>query len=112
MEAKYDHELENSLKAWIESKTGESIGDDFAAGLKDGLILCKLANALRPGAVPKVNPSKLAFKQMENINAFLHACELMGVEKESTFMTVDLFEAKNMSIVLDTLNALRRKWGA
>ena len=43
MEAKYDKDLEKTLKSWIESTTGEKIGDDFQAGLKNGVILCKCA---------------------------------------------------------------------
>ena len=41
LEAKYDKDLEKTLKAWIESTTGDKIGDDFQAGLKNGVILCK-----------------------------------------------------------------------
>ncbi len=29
MEAKYDKDLEASLRSWIEEKTGEHIGSDF-----------------------------------------------------------------------------------
>eukprot|EP01088_Endostelium_zonatum_P018503 TRINITY_DN5968_c1_g1_i1.p1 TRINITY_DN5968_c1_g1~~TRINITY_DN5968_c1_g1_i1.p1 ORF type:complete len:129 (-),score=38.41 TRINITY_DN5968_c1_g1_i1:108-494(-) len=110
MESKYDTALESELRQWIEQKTGEKIGDDFFGGLKDGVILCNLANKLKPGAVGSINKSKMAFKQMENISAFLKAVELLGVPKESSFMTVDLYEAKNPPLVLDTLNALRRLW--
>jgi hypothetical protein len=41
MEAKYDKTLETGVRNWIEATTGESIGDDFQAGLKNGQILCK-----------------------------------------------------------------------
>jgi len=110
MEAKYDSTVESDLRAWIEAKSGDQISGDFQTALKDGVVLCHLVNALKPGAVPKINQTKMAFKQMENIGAFLRACELLGVEKESLFMTVDLYEGKNMAVVLDTLTALRRKW--
>jgi len=34
-----DPNLEREAKQWIEAVTGKSIGPDFAAGLKDGIIL-------------------------------------------------------------------------
>lgn len=40
-ESAYDKNLEKDVKAWIERVTGESIGEDFLAGLKNGVILCK-----------------------------------------------------------------------
>lgn len=39
--ANYDQNLENDVRAFVEKITGESIGDDFHAGLKNGIILCK-----------------------------------------------------------------------
>lgn len=39
--ANYDSNLENDVRAWIERLTGDSIGPDFHAGLKSGVILCK-----------------------------------------------------------------------
>jgi hypothetical protein len=37
---------------------------------------------------------------MENIKAFLDAVEKYGLAKEDTFVTVDLFEGRNMKQVL------------
>ena len=83
--------------------------------LKDGLLLCRFANALHPGAVKKVNHQKMAFKQMENISYFLEFCEKQGVKKMDQFQTVDLYEKQNLAQVVSTLQALGRKlqgrWG-
>ena len=37
---------------------------------------------------------------MENIKAFLDAVEMYGLAKEDTFVTVDLFEGRNMKQVM------------
>ena len=37
---------------------------------------------------------------MENIQAFLDAVEMYGLAKEDTFVTVDLFEGRNMKQVM------------
>lgn len=67
-----------------------------------------MANKIKPGVVPRFAESKMAFKQMENINAFLMACKKIGVPDTDLFMTVDLYEAKNMGQVVQTLHALGR----
>lgn len=73
------------------------------------MIGCRLADAIvGPGKV-KANSSKLAFKQMENINNFLTACEKLGMSKVDLFQTVDLYEKQNMVQVVTTIHALGRK---
>jgi len=104
---KIDPQAMTGARQWVERVTGESVGEDFQAGLKDGVILCKLANKLRPGSVPNISPSKMPFKQMENIGFFLKTCESFGMKKEDLFMTVDLYEGKHLSVVVDTILRLR-----
>jgi len=102
--AKYDKEKENDVRFWIEAVTGETFkSDDFVEALKDGVLLCKLANTITPGSVAKVNSSKLPFMQMENIGYFLKAAENMGLKRHDAFQTVDLYEAKNIPQVIQTL---------
>jgi len=100
-EAKYDVVLEKEVVTWIEAVTGETRGDArLCDWLKDGSILCNLANKVQPGAVKKVNTSSLAFKQMENITFFMDAARTMGVPETSLFGTPDLYEEKNMGSVI------------
>ena len=48
--------------------SGKEKGDaEFAEWLKDGTVLCEAINGLKPGSVKKISPSKMPFKQMENI---------------------------------------------
>lgn len=44
--------------------------------------------------------------QMENIQIFLDAIEAYGVPRTSLFQTVDLFEMRNMTMVMNSLNQL------
>lgn len=109
-DAKYDPELERQAREWMETVTGESFpSGTFHAALKDGVYLCKVINALRPGSVKKINASKMAFKMMENIGNFLSACEQYGLKKTDMFQTVDLYEAQNMPQVVNGIHALGRK---
>ena len=94
-------------RAWIEAVVGEPFSDDdFATALKDGVMICKLINKIKPKSVKKINSSKLAFKQMENISKFTKACKELGVPAGAIFDTNDLYEGKNVSAVFGGLEAL------
>lgn len=51
----------------------------------------------------------MAFKCMENINAFLEAAKELGVPAQETFQTVDLWERQNLNSVVICLQSLGRK---
>ena len=77
-----------SLKAevvdWIQTVSGSSKGDaSVAEWLHDGRVLCALINAIRPGAIPKVNEPTSAFEQKENITYFWSVARDMGVLESS-----------------------------
>ena len=110
--AKYDPQLEAEAREWMASIVGDSLNEGVDAlheGLKDGVYLCRLINALKPGSVRKINQSKMAFKMMENIGNFLSACEAYGLQKTDIFQTVDLYEAQNMPQVVNGILALGRR---
>jgi hypothetical protein len=127
-ESAFDPQLEAQAKNWIQAVTGETI-TDLHQSLKDGVILCKLVNKIRPNTIRKINPPKSAFMMMvrlprtagafalvlilclslkENIGSFLKSCQAFGINKVDQFMTVDLFEAKNMNQVIHCIHALAR----
>lgn len=102
--AVYSIELEAQAQAWIEEVTGEAFQGEFAEELRDGRRLCNLVNAIKPGFVRRVNNSPgMPFKQMENISNFLKACRVVGVPEYSLFETVDLFELKDLGLVVKCL---------
>lgn len=45
---------------------------------------------------------------MENISSFLRACRALGVSEHDLFETVDLFEEKDMNVVVQCIFALGR----
>lgn len=117
--AKFDADLANEALQWI-TDVMESAGEgvdlphvteakQVPPPLKNGVILCKLINAIKPGSVKKINSSNMAFKQMENISNFLTACEIIGISKIDMFQTVDLYEGQNIPQVINGIFALGRK---
>uniref|UniRef100_A0AC34FES9 Calponin-homology (CH) domain-containing protein n=1 Tax=Panagrolaimus sp. ES5 TaxID=591445 RepID=A0AC34FES9_9BILA len=112
--SKYDEQLAAQLLQWLQNVTGlsdiDTSGnvDEFCSLLKDGKVLCQLANALESGSVKKVNESKLAFKQMENVSFFLQFAQ-KHIDKSELFQTCDLYEAQDPNAVLTCLSALARK---
>uniref|UniRef100_A0A0X3PAW3 Transgelin n=1 Tax=Schistocephalus solidus TaxID=70667 RepID=A0A0X3PAW3_SCHSO len=111
LEGKRDKQQEEDVLTWIEqlleiklerSKIYEDI-------LRDGVILCKVINKIKPGSVKKINEgATMPFKIMENINAFLDAIKNYGVPTADLFQTVDLFEKKDIGQVTQTIFALGR----
>lgn len=114
MNAKFDPKLERQAIDWMEAVSGTKIQGTLAQALHDGIFLCRLMNKLKPGCIPegKISSSKLAFKQMENINIFLNAMKNYGVPMHDSFQTIDLFEAAegagNIVQVIDAIHALGR----
>jgi len=108
--SKRDSEQEREAQEWIESILGERFpaGVTYEDALKDGVLLCKVMNKLKPGSINKINTSGGQFKLMENINNFLKAIEAYGVPKTDLFPSVDLIEKKDIASVTTCLFALGR----
>ena len=50
----------------------------------------------------------MPFKQMENVSHYVDACQALGVPAQDLFMTVDLYEGKDMRAVVRNLHSLGR----
>jgi len=112
--SKFHEEEAHYLLEWIQLLTKEEFStegsrDNFTAVLKDGQLLCKLVNAIKPGLVRKIMKPISNFNCMENINQFTTAARQLGVIDEETFQTVDLFESRDLFSVCMTLQSLARK---
>jgi len=114
--SKYDPNHERDVIDWIANLVGENLTpgmNEMKSQLSNGQILVKLAMRVFAGTphLPnaaskmklKVNESEAPFKKMENINNFLKAIEAYGVPKTGLFQTVDLYEGRNMSQVLNSI---------
>jgi len=114
--AKFSLERAQECLDWIEAVTerkidypeGEGVRDqnDFGAVLKNGQMLCELVNKLQPGSVKKVNTMNAPFKQRENIEMYLKGCEAYGLVAQDLFQVNDLYENKNLYMVVDNLYAV------
>lgn len=83
---------------------------DLMELLKDGEILCRLGSLLSIPTNPttKFKNSKMPFIQMENISFFLSLCELVDINQNEIFQTVDLFEAKDPYQIIITIMSFSR----
>ncbi|KAL6055706.1 calponin [Balamuthia mandrillaris] len=112
MPKEFDPKRAAEARQWIESVTGEQFAsEDFVEALKSGVLLCKLVNALKPGTIRTINTSSMPFKQMENIAAYINATRDMGVPDRENFMTVDLYESKDLAQVVQNILSLKRATG-
>lgn len=100
---------------WVEAVLGKELGipsegfennQAFHNIFKNGSVLCELINALRPGTVKKINTLNTPFKHRENIEMYLKGCEAYGLKAQDLFQVNDLYEAKNLYMVIDNLFGL------
>ncbi|XP_053736091.1 DISP complex protein LRCH3 isoform X1 [Synchiropus splendidus] len=83
--AEEDAELVEQLRNNIETRLKVSLPSDLGAALTDGVVLCHLANHVRPRSVPSIHvpspavPKLTMAKCRRNVENFLEACRRIGV---------------------------------
>ncbi|CAO1427541.1 unnamed protein product [Diamesa hyperborea] len=107
---KRDPQQEQEAQEWIEALTGEKFpeGASFEEALRNGIILCKLMNALAPGIIPKINVSGGDYKMMDNLSQLQKACLKYGVPDLDLFQATDLWDFKNISLVTQSIFGIAR----
>uniref|UniRef100_A0A8B9EZS5 LIM and calponin homology domains 1 n=1 Tax=Amazona collaria TaxID=241587 RepID=A0A8B9EZS5_9PSIT len=75
----------------LQQVTGRSFGEkDFRSGLENGILLCELLNAIKPGLVKKINRLPTPIAGLDNIILFLRGCKELGLKESQLFDPGDL----------------------
>lgn len=89
--------------------TGERFSKgNFEDSLRDGILLCKLMNKLKPGIIQKISVSGGDYKMMDNISQFQRAAIHWGIAEVDLFNANDLWDQKNIALVTQTIFAVAR----
>ncbi|PSN32796.1 hypothetical protein C0J52_20402 [Blattella germanica] len=87
--AREEAELIEQLRCHIETRLKMALPDDMAPALTDGVVLCHLANHVRPRSVASIHVPSPAVPKLtmarcrRNVDNFLEACRKIGVEEGS-----------------------------
>ncbi|NWU39788.1 LRCH3 protein, partial [Hylia prasina] len=106
-------ELIEQLRKNIESRLKVSLPSDLGAALTDGVVLCHLANHVRPRSVPSIHvpspavPKLTMAKCRRNVENFLEACKRIGVPQDNLCSPSDILQL-NLSVkrTVETLLSL------
>ncbi|XP_034459486.1 DISP complex protein LRCH3 isoform X12 [Hippoglossus hippoglossus] len=93
-------ELVDQLRKNIEARLKVSLPSNLGAALTDGVVLCHLANHVRPRSVPSIHvpspavPKLTMAKCRRNVENFLEACRRIGVPQDSLCSVGEVLEGK------------------
>ncbi|XP_053316752.1 LOW QUALITY PROTEIN: DISP complex protein LRCH3 [Spea bombifrons] len=107
-----DVEVTERLRKNIESRLKVSLPDDLGSALTDGVVLCHLANHVRPRSVPSIHvpspavPKLTMAKCRRNVENFLEACRKIGVPQDRLCLPPHILEETGLVEVAGTVQAL------
>uniref|UniRef100_A0A8C9XZZ1 Leucine-rich repeats and calponin homology (CH) domain containing 3 n=1 Tax=Sander lucioperca TaxID=283035 RepID=A0A8C9XZZ1_SANLU len=96
----------------IEARLKVSLPSDLGAALTDGVVLCHLANHVRPRSVPSIHvpspavPKLTMAKCRRNVENFLEACRRIGVPQSQLCLPLHILEERGLPQVAGTVSAL------
>ncbi|XP_019723414.1 leucine-rich repeat and calponin homology domain-containing protein 3 isoform X2 [Hippocampus comes] len=108
----HDAQLVEQLRKNIEGRLKVSLPSDLGAALTDGVVLCHLANHVRPRSVPSIHvpspavPKLTMAKCRRNVENFLEACRRMGVAQSDLCLPLHILEEEGLPQVAATVSAL------
>uniref|UniRef100_A0A8P4GK64 Calponin-homology (CH) domain-containing protein n=1 Tax=Dicentrarchus labrax TaxID=13489 RepID=A0A8P4GK64_DICLA len=105
-------ELMEQLRDSIESRLKVVLPEDLGSSLMDGVVLCHLANHIRPRSVASIHvpspavPKLSMAKCRRNVENFLDACRKIGVPEDKLCLPHHILEEKGLVKVSVTVQAL------
>ncbi|KAL9706393.1 hypothetical protein quinque_009911 [Culex quinquefasciatus] len=100
---KEETELIEQLRQIIETRLKMTLPEDIAPALTDGVVLCHLANHVRPRSVgsihvPSPAPKLTMARCRRNVDNFLDACRRIGVDEELVCSCQDIVPAPSQPL--------------
>ncbi|XP_035459547.1 leucine-rich repeat and calponin homology domain-containing protein 1 isoform X4 [Scophthalmus maximus] len=105
-------ELMEQLRDSIESRLKVVLPEDLGSSLMDGVVLCHLANHIRPRSVASIHvpspavPKLSMAKCRRNVENFLDACRKIGVPEDKLCLPHHILEEKGLVKLSMTVQAL------
>ncbi|KAM4558757.1 leucine-rich repeat and calponin homology domain-containing protein 1 isoform 5-T5 [Odontesthes bonariensis] len=105
-------ELTEQLRDSIESRLKVVLPEDLGTSLMDGVVLCHLANHIRPRSVASIHvpspavPKLSMAKCRRNVENFLDACRKIGLPEDKLCLPHHILEEKGLVKVSITVQAL------
>ncbi|XP_069011252.1 leucine-rich repeat and calponin homology domain-containing protein 1 isoform X5 [Embiotoca jacksoni] len=105
-------ELMEHLRDSIESRLKVALPEDLGLSLMDGVVLCHLANHIRPRSVGSIHvpspavPKLSMAKCRRNVENFLDACRKIGVPEDKLCLPHHILEEKGLVKLCITVQAL------
>ncbi|XP_062407669.1 DISP complex protein LRCH3 isoform X3 [Sardina pilchardus] len=107
-------ELVDQLRKNIECRLKVSLPSDLGAALTDGVVLCHLANHVRPRSVPSIHvpspavPKLTMAKCRRNVENFLEACRRIGVPQERLCSVGEVLRGEDRGVLRTLAELLSR----
>uniref|UniRef100_A0A8C4Z3S6 Calponin-homology (CH) domain-containing protein n=1 Tax=Gadus morhua TaxID=8049 RepID=A0A8C4Z3S6_GADMO len=105
-------ELLETLRDGIEGRLKVALPEDLGSSLMDGVVLCHLANHIRPRSVASIHvpspavPKLSMAKCRRNVENFLDACRKIGVSEDRLCLPHHILEERGLLRVCNTVQAL------
>ncbi|XP_048518451.1 leucine-rich repeat and calponin homology domain-containing protein [Dendroctonus ponderosae] len=115
--AREETELIHQLRNIIETRLKMALPEDLASALTDGVVLCHLANHIKPRSVASIHVPSPAVPKLtmarcrRNVDNFIEACRKIGVDENLVCCSADVLEGKGLVQVAITVTELLRFYG-